>query len=103
MSTVPQFVPARPKPLRTLGFIAFLLGIAHALLAGDHWTNHQLTAASFAFAAGAILILFLIAYAIAGRARIRDWNRMGLWFLLLSLVVLPVLVHGLPAPGIYPR
>lgn len=103
MATTPQFGATPQAPIRALGIIAFLLGIAHAGLAGFHWSNHTVTLAAFCFAVTASVILFLIAYSIAGRENVRDWNRIGLWFLLLSFLVLPVLVHSVRAFGVGPR
>jgi hypothetical protein len=94
MSSASQFVYAPRKPLRTVGVIAFLLGAAHAWLAAMHWTRHQVTVSAFEFAAAGVLILFLAAFGIAGRSRPRDWNRIGLWFLLLSFIILPLLTHS---------
>jgi hypothetical protein len=89
--------------MQVLGAIAFLLGIAHAWMAAMHWTHHQVTPAAFGYTAVATLIPFTLAFAIAGRGSVRDWYRIGLWFLLLSLVILPALIHGLPMLGIQPR
>jgi hypothetical protein len=93
MGSVSQFAYTPHKPLRVVGIIAFLLGIAHAWLAAMHWTQHQVTTRAFEFAAVGVLILFPVAFAIAGRSRPRDWNRIGLWFLLFSFIILPLLTH----------
>lgn len=93
MSSASQFAHAPRKPLRTLGVIAFLLGVTHAWLAAMHWTQHQINFRAFEFAALGVLILFLVAFGIAGRSRPRDWNRIGLWFLLFSFIILPLLTH----------
>jgi hypothetical protein len=103
VSSTPQFSFGPAKPVGALGVIAFLLGIAHAWMASMHWTHHQFTSASFGYAAIAVLIPLSIAYAISGRPTVRDWNRTGLWFLLLSLVLLIPLMHGLQLLGVQPR
>ncbi len=103
MSSTSQFSFGPAKPVGALGVIAFLLGIAHAWMASMHWTHHQITSASFGYAAIAVLIPLSIAYAISGRRSVRNWNRTGLWFLLLSLVVLIPLMHALGMLGVQPR
>jgi hypothetical protein len=103
MSSTPQ-VPFHPaKPVRVVGAIAFLLGIVHGWMAAMHWTHHQITPGTFGYAVIGVLLPLSIAYAIAGRRAVRDWNRVGLWFLLLSLVVLIPLMHGLKLLGVQPR
>lgn len=103
MSSTSQFSFGPAKPVGVLGVIAFLLGMAHAWMAAMHWTHHQVTSASFGYAAIAVLIPLSIAYAISGRRSVRDWNRTGLWFLLLSLVVLIPLMHALEMLGLQSR
>jgi hypothetical protein len=103
VSSTSQFSFEPAKPVRALGVFAFVLGIAHGWMASLHWTHHQVVPASFVYSVIAILIPFTIAYAIAGRRAVRDWNRVGLWFLLLSIVVLIPLMHGLQLLGIQPR
>jgi hypothetical protein len=68
-----------------------------------HWSHHTVIPGAFGFAAVGILIPFLIAYAIAGRRTVRDWNRVGLWFLLWAIIVQIALVHGFSMPGVLPR
>ena len=70
-----------------------LLGFAHAWLGAMHFTQHQVNARAFEFALVGVLIPLVIAIAIAGRARHRDWNRVALWFLLLSVIILPFLIY----------
>jgi hypothetical protein len=103
MSSTPQFSAAPQKPPRVLGAIGFVLGIIHAGPAAMHWSHHMVTSEALGFAAVGILIPFLIAYAIAGRRAVRDWNKVGLWFFLLALVIQITLAHGLSVLGIYPR
>jgi hypothetical protein len=93
MGSASQFAFAPRKPLRIVGIIAFLLGIAHAWLAAMHWTQHQVNARALEFAAVGVLVLFLVAFSIAGRSKPRDWNRIALWFLLFSFIILPLLTH----------
>ena len=107
MGSTPQFAARSDKPIRALGAIAFLLAIAHGWLAAMHWTRHVVNPEAFGFALLAVLSTFATAYAIAGRVTdrrpVRDWNKLGLWFLLLSLVILPALVHGLDWLGVHSR
>jgi hypothetical protein len=103
MGSTPQLASAPDKPVRTLGAIAFVLGIAHSWLAAMHWSHHTVISGAFGFAAIGILIPFLIAYAIAGRRTVRDWNRVGLWFLLWAIVIQMALVHGTSMVGVLPR
>lgn len=103
MSSTPQFAPVQGKPVRTLGAIAFVLGIAHSWLAAMHWSHHTVIPGDFGFAALGILIPFLIAHAIAGRRTVRDWNRVGLWFLLCAIIIQMAMVHGSDMLGVLPR
>jgi hypothetical protein len=103
MDATHQLSSAPGKPVRTLGAIAFALGIAHSWLAAMHWSHHTVIPGAFGFAAVGILIPFLIAYAIADRRTVRDWNRVGLWFLLWAIIVQIALVHGFSMPGVLPR
>ena len=103
MSSIQQFAPVQGKPVRTLGAIAFVLGIAHSWLAAMHWSHHTVISGDFAFAALGILIPLLIAYAIAGRRTVRDWNRVGLWFLLCAIIIQMALVHVSSMLGVLPR
>ncbi len=68
-----------------------------------HFSHHEVTREAFAYAVGAIVVPFLIAYAIAGRRARRDWNKVGLWFLLLSLLIFVALAHGLSLMGMRTR
>ena len=103
MDEIPQFAPVQGKPVRTLGAIAFVLGIAHSWLAAMHWSHHTVISGDFAFAALGILIPLLIAYAIAGSRTVRDWNRVGLWFLLCAIIIQMALVHVSSMLGVLPR
>lgn len=40
-----------------------------------------------ALAAACIVVAFAVAFAIAGRSRPRNWKRISIWFLCLSIVV----------------
>jgi hypothetical protein len=103
MDATPQLASAPGKPVRTSGTIAFVLGIAHAWLAAMNWSHHTVIPEAFGFAAVGILIPFLIAYAITGRRTVRNWNQVGLWFLLCTIVIQMALVHGLSRLGVLPR
>ncbi len=94
MQVTSQFVSRSRRPLRSIiGAIALLLGFAHAWLGAMHFTQHQVNARAFEFAFVGVLVPLLIALAIAGRRRNRDWNRVALWFLLWSVIILPFLTH----------
>lgn len=103
MSSTSQLTSPTPKPIRALGAIAFVLAIVHGWMFATHWTYSVVSPKTFAFAVAGILLPFLIAYAIAGRRLVRDWNRVGLWFLVASLVALPAIAHGLHMVGVLPR
>jgi hypothetical protein len=103
MDSTPQLASVPGKPVKIVGAIAFLLGIGHAWVAAMHWSHHHVTSQAFGFAAAGILIPFLFAYAIAGRRKARDWNKVGLWFFLVSIVIQIALVHGVSTLGVYPR
>ncbi len=107
MGSTPQFAGRSAKPVGALGAIAFALAIAHGWLAAMHWTHHVVNLEAVGFAAAAVLFTFAIAYAIAGRIRdrrpAREWNKIGLWFLLLSFLILPALIHGLDWLGLHSR
>ncbi|HXM12263.1 MAG TPA: hypothetical protein VN946_20085 [Terriglobales bacterium] len=103
MDATTQRASAPGKPVKTVGAIAFGLAVAHSWVAAMHWSDHTVTLEAFGFAAVGIVTPFLIAYAIAGRRIVRDWNRVGLWFLLWAIVIQMVLVHGLGMVGVLPR
>jgi hypothetical protein len=61
-----------------------LIGIAKALI----WSRGAFGSGVFGYAISAVLVPGAIAYAIAGREKVRNGNRFALWFLLLSVFFL---------------
>ena len=99
MGSTPQLASTPGRPVRSLGAIAYGLGVAHGWMAAMHFTHHEVTPAAFAYFLIAVVVPLLLAYLIAGRGARRDWNKVGLWFLLLSLLIFVGLAHGLPLLG----
>jgi hypothetical protein len=103
MSSTSQLISPAPKPIRALGSIAFVLAVVHGWMFAMHWKYGIVSLRTLEVAVAGILLPFLIAYAITSRRMVRDWNRVGLWFLLSSLVALPAIAHGLHMLGVLPR
>jgi hypothetical protein len=61
-----------------------LIGIAKALI----WSRGFFSSEVFGYAVAAVCIPGAIAYAIAGREKVRNGNRFALWFLMLSVFFL---------------
>lgn len=61
-----------------------LIGIGKALI----WSKGIFSSEVFGYAVAAVVIPGAIAYAIAGREKVRNGNRFALWFLLLSVFFL---------------
>lgn len=61
-----------------------LLGVVNALV----WSKGFISAEVAGYATAAISTQWLIAYAIAGRASKRDWNKFGFWFTAISFLFL---------------
>ena len=61
-----------------------LIGIAKAFI----WSRGAFGSEVFGYAVAAVLVPGAIAYAIAGREKVRNGNRFALWFLLLSVFFL---------------
>jgi uncharacterized membrane protein len=86
MTSSEQLATVPGKPVGILGLIGFFAGIVLAYLKALKWSHGTMTAEVFGYAVGGVLLPFLISYVIAGRRKSRDWNKVGIWFLLLSLV-----------------
>jgi hypothetical protein len=80
----------RPAPPARIGFILGMLGIAVALflawLRAWLWSYGNVNAEMLGYAAGGAILPALIAYWMAGRKRVRNFSRFGLWFASLSAV-----------------
>jgi hypothetical protein len=89
ISTQPPSTP--PKRRRQiLGCLAIALGLFLACLRAWGWSFGMMDAQAWGYAAGSAILPALIAYAIAGRKSVRDFNRFGLWFSGLSLAFFAV-------------
>ncbi len=93
MPPTEQTISAPHKPIGILGLSGIVGGIILACLKALRWSHGVVTAEVVGYAVGGILLPFLIAYAIAGRIKIRDWNKVGIWFLVLSFVFY-LISHG---------
>lgn len=84
--------PPAPGPLPPekkqfiLGSLGVALGVFLAVFRAWAWSYGVMTTEAWGFAAGAAFLPLLIAYAIAGRKSVRNFNRFGVWFSGLSLV-----------------
>ena len=85
-----------PTPTRKSGYIlgclAISLGLFIAYLRAWGWSYGMMGAEGWGSMLGFALLPALIAYAIAGRKSVRNFNRFGVWFSGLSL--LSLLVSG---------
>jgi len=83
-------LPPTPTPPKKKHFILGSLGIALGLfLAFFHawaWSYGMMTAEAWGYATGTATLPALIAYGIAGRKSVRNFNRFGIWFSGLSLL-----------------
>ena len=61
-----------------------LMGIGKALI----WSRGMLSSEVFGYAVAAVFVPGAIAYAIAGREKVRNGNRFALWFLLMNVFFL---------------
>jgi hypothetical protein len=82
----PQSPTLPPKKKRfVLGCLGIALGLFLAFFYAWTWSYGMMGAGGWGDSAGSTLLPALIAYAIAGRKSVRDFNRYGLWFSGLSL------------------
>ncbi len=83
--------PVRPAPLTKLRLILGMLGIAMGLflawVRAWLWSYGDINAEMLGYAAGGAILPALVAYLIAGRKRVRNFSRFGLWFAGMSLVI----------------
>jgi hypothetical protein len=86
-TSMPETNPrtGRFSPLAWMGIVVgILLAIVKALI----WSKGVLNAEVFGYALAGAVVPGAIAYAIAGRAKVRNSNRFALWFLLLCVFFL---------------
>jgi hypothetical protein len=73
--------------LRIFAILGIVAGIFLAFLRAWIWSSGQFGGEAFGYALSGVLIPGLISYAIAGREKVRDLNRFGLAFFLVSAFV----------------
>ena len=81
--------PAPTRPSRRYGLIFWVCTVVGALLSivkAWAWSNHEWTGEAQGYALGGIVLPGLIAYAFAGRRKVRNPNLFGLWFCGLCLL-----------------
>jgi hypothetical protein len=91
--TIPQGSVTRhvQKPASAIGWLGICCIIFGCLMSGLKaliWSKGFITAEVIGYAAGAVLLPGVIAYAIAGRVKQRNWNKFGFWFTALCFFFL---------------
>ncbi len=93
-STAIAPAPAKTEAAHLLSTIAGILlvgfSIALSFLKAKIWSGGTFTSESFGYAVGSLLTAAAVAYAIAGRRKVRNWFRFNLWlcgFCLLFLLL----------------
>jgi hypothetical protein len=76
---------ATVSPLATLGLVIGLLAYVFRAFV---WSRGQLNGEATGYAVGGVLVAFLIAYAFAGRKKVRNRNKFSLVFLITSVLEL---------------
>lgn len=79
---------ARAQGFSVLASIGIIVGILLAILKAFVWSKGVFTAEVFGYALAGALIPGAIAFAIAGRKKVRNPNRFALSFLLLCIFFL---------------
>jgi hypothetical protein len=79
---------ARAQGFGGLAYTGIIIGILLAILKAFVWSKGVFTAEVFGYALAGALIPGAIAYAIAGRKKVRNPNRFALSFVLLCLFFL---------------
>ncbi len=85
----PGVEPQPPTPKKKhfiLGFLGIALGLFLAFFHAWAWSYGMMSAEAWGYAFGTAILPALIAYAIAGRKSVRNFNRFGIWFSGLSLL-----------------
>jgi hypothetical protein len=83
-----ESLPPPPQPGRKhfiLGCLGIGLGLFLAFFHAWAWSYGTMGAEAWGYAGGAAMLPALIAFAIAGRKSVRNFNRFGIWFSGLSL------------------
>jgi hypothetical protein len=82
---LPPPPPSEKKHFIILGCLGVALGLFLAFARAWAWAYGVMTAEAWGFVLGMALVPALIAYVIAGRKSVRNFNRFGIWFSGLSL------------------
>jgi hypothetical protein len=78
--------PSPPKKMHfILGCVGITLGLFLAFFRAWLWSYGLMGAQAWGYAMGSAMLPALIAFAIAGRREVRNFNRFGIWFSGLSL------------------
>lgn len=65
--------------------IAILIGMFACTVRAYVWNHHRLNGEAPGYAFGGMLLALLVAYAIAGRKKVRNRNRLSAWFCVVSI------------------
>lgn len=90
ISPQPEIPRPRKKARLVFGCIGIFLGLAIASLRAWMWSYGVVTAEASGYAMGVALVPALIAYAIAGRKKVRNFGRFGMWFAATSAIFLAI-------------
>ena len=71
-----------------LAYVGIIVGVILAIAKALVWSKGLFTSEVFGYALAGAMIPGAIAYAIAGRKKVRNPNRFALWFLLLCIFFL---------------
>jgi hypothetical protein len=86
-STPAPVVPTPPsKRFGMIFWVCIVVGVLLSLSTARVWGNGEWTGEAQGYAFGSILLPGLIAYAIAGRRKVRNPAAFGLWFCGLCLL-----------------
>lgn len=84
---IPPVDSAPPsKHFGVVFWICIVIGVLLSLLTAQIWSGGEWTGETQGYALGALLVPALIAYAFAGRRKVRNPSLFGLWFCGLSLM-----------------
>ena len=86
--TTPPTLGIQPWRFSPLAYVGIVIGIVLAIAQALIWSKGVFTSEVFGYALAGALIPGAIAYAIAGRKKVRNANRFALAFLLLCVVFL---------------
>lgn len=98
----PIALAPRPKPFGVLAWVGVVVGVFLCFLQAWIWSGGVWTAESSGYAMGGVVFVGLIAYAIAGRRKVRNPNRFGFWYWGLALLFYRVeFSHRPPDPKLH--